>query len=137
MALFYLFIYLLGPRINDPWGLLFKQKLAVVAYNHWFISKAPSNAPKVGLFSHLQIFRTDVVNPRPKKNFLRPKLESKLSVFSIFWMISLCFRQNAAQKVVYLGFFSNAAQRPIWVGHPCFRIYSNWSNLLMTNSWNR
>jgi hypothetical protein len=46
-----------------------------------------------------------VVNPRPKKNFMRPKLGSQVSVFLIFWMIFLCFCQNAAQKVSNFGNF--------------------------------
>jgi hypothetical protein len=41
----------------------------------------------------------------PKKNFLRPNFGSKVSDFSMFWMISPRFHQNAAQKVDIFGNF--------------------------------
>jgi hypothetical protein len=51
-------------------------------------------------------FIAGVANPRPRKNFLRPNLGFKVGDFSIFWMIFLCFRQNAAQKVdIFSNFF--------------------------------
>jgi hypothetical protein len=51
-------------------------------------------------------------HPWPKKNFWGPNSERKLT-------ISLCFGQNAAQKIdIFQIFFPNAALRPIWVGHP-------------------
>jgi hypothetical protein len=56
------------------------------------------------------MFNTGVAKPWPKKNFLRPKLGSKVGDFSKFWMIFLCFRQNAA-FLIFLGIVSNAAQK--------------------------
>ncbi len=42
------------------------------------------------LFFHA-LYISGVANPRPRKKFLRPKLESRLSDFSIFWVYFFSF----------------------------------------------
>jgi hypothetical protein len=64
-----------------------------------------------------------VANLRPKKKFLRPNLELKISDFSIFWVYLLSFSVYCGPKSQYfLQIFQVAAHRPVWVGHPWTKI---------------
>jgi hypothetical protein len=57
-------------------------------------------------------FSAGVANPRPKKKFLRPKLYSRTSYFSIFWVYFFRLLLLCSPKSLY--FYQFAAQRPIW-----------------------
>jgi hypothetical protein len=83
---------------------------------------------KVSDIESEQWCRTGVANPRPagrmrpRKEFLRPNLELKLINFSIFLVFFTVFVKIWHKKPIFLEIFTNAAQIPIWVGHPWCRI---------------
>jgi hypothetical protein len=81
----------------------------------------------------IQILRTRFFRPRVAN--LRPKLESRISHFSIFLVyyvfLQFFFLLCGPKSRYFWQIFQVASQRPIWVGHPCLRHYE--SNFLVYN----
>ncbi len=58
----------------------------------------------------------------PEKNFCGPNLDWNSAIFRYFGCFFTVFIKIWRKKSIFLEIFPNAAQRPIWVGHPCFRV---------------
>ncbi len=65
-----------------------------------------------------EIRSKDLKQGWPKNKFLWPKLGSKVSDFSIFWVYFVRFLSSGGPKSQYFWqYFKIAAQRQIWVDH--------------------
>ncbi len=54
----------------------------------------------------------------PKRNFCGPKLESRISNFSIFWVYFVTLLLCGPKSLYFWQIFQVAAHRSIWVGYP-------------------
>jgi hypothetical protein len=82
------------------------------------------------IFDFLWISRAGVGNPRTKYKFLRPKLESRISDFSIFLVYFPSILLSCGPNSQYFWqIFQVAAHRPIWDGQPCSRQWQSASKL--------